>query len=106
MNYFDPDGYQSPTYGLTYYDGYGYNFYNGHKGYYEYSRPPIASTGPAWSPAIFMIYLACFSAVLLVFIFMQYYWLTSSSEDSEGQGQPSLKNKIIDFKAQLSRSQS
>jgi hypothetical protein len=33
-------GYKSTLYGLTYYDGYGYNYYSGNYGYYEYSRPP------------------------------------------------------------------
>ena len=39
-NYLDEKGYYSTFYELTYYDGYGYNFYTGAKGYYEYSRPP------------------------------------------------------------------
>ena len=30
-------GYNSTTYGKTYYDGYGYNYYYGGYGYYEYA---------------------------------------------------------------------
>lgn len=36
LNYF-PYGYYSLTYRLIYYDGYGFNFYYGQYGYYEYS---------------------------------------------------------------------
>jgi hypothetical protein len=36
-NYYTKTGYFSPTYSLTYYDGYGYNFYYGKYGYYEFS---------------------------------------------------------------------
>ena len=39
-NHLNPSGYKSKVYGLTYYDGYGYNYYTGNYGYYEYSRPP------------------------------------------------------------------
>ena len=52
--YFRPAGfvavtwYYSPTYGLRYNDGYGYNFYYGGYGYYEYSDLDIVvkSSGP------------------------------------------------------------
>ena len=40
MAYYYAPGYTSLLYGLTYYDGYGYNFYYGGYGYYEYSIPP------------------------------------------------------------------
>jgi hypothetical protein len=36
-NYYNAAGYNSTTYGLVYYDGYGYNFYYKTYGYYEYS---------------------------------------------------------------------
>ena len=36
-NYYNPVGYYSTTYLIIYYDGYGYNFYYGTNGYYEYS---------------------------------------------------------------------
>ena len=41
-------GYKSKLYGLTYYDGYGYNYYTNNYGYYEYSRPPVSGVGPPW----------------------------------------------------------
>ena len=34
-------GYYSLLYGRIYYDGYGYNFYYGQYGYYEYSTNPV-----------------------------------------------------------------
>jgi len=40
-NYFNKKGYKSIVYGKTYYDGYGFNYYNGNYGYYAYSRPPL-----------------------------------------------------------------
>jgi len=39
--YYAFDGYYSDTYQLEYYDGYGYNFYSGKYGYYEYSCEPV-----------------------------------------------------------------
>jgi hypothetical protein len=35
--YYNALGYYSTTFLLIYYDGYGYNFYYGEYGYYEYS---------------------------------------------------------------------
>ena len=39
--------YYSALYGLKYNDGYGYNFYSGEYGYYEYSVNPSAPTSGA-----------------------------------------------------------
>lgn len=39
-NYYNSLGYYSITYGVKYYDGYGYNFYYATYGYYEYSVHP------------------------------------------------------------------
>ena len=36
-DYYNKAGYYSTTFSLVYYDGYGYNFYYGDYGYYEYS---------------------------------------------------------------------
>ena len=83
MDYHNPDGYYSETYGLTYYDGYGYNYYTHALGYYEYSRPPLDATGPGWNQNIFLIYLGAFSAILLVFIALQYRYLTAPDEEPE-----------------------
>jgi hypothetical protein len=40
-NYYNSKGYYSTTYSMKYYDGYGYNFYYGDYGYYEYSTNPV-----------------------------------------------------------------
>ena len=60
---------------MTYYDGYGYNYYTGSYGYYEYSRPPIESTGPPWELAKFFIIFAIAAAILIVFIGSYVYCL-------------------------------
>ena len=73
LDYVNPSGYKSELYGQTYYDGYGYNFYNGNYGYYEYSRPPSSTPGPPWSAGTFAIFLGTFTGVLLLFIAMQYF---------------------------------
>tara|TARA_B110000285_G_C15001969_1_gene551885 strand:+ start:580 stop:816 length:237 start_codon:yes stop_codon:yes gene_type:complete len=49
-DFYNKKGYFSPVYKISYYDGYGYNFYSGAYGYYEYSRPPInIGTDVQWS---------------------------------------------------------
>jgi len=49
-DYYNKKGYFSPVYKISYYDGYGYNFYTSAYGYYEYSRPPInIGTDVQWS---------------------------------------------------------
>ena len=53
---------------MTYYDGYGYNFYNGNYGYYEYSRPPTVTAGPPWDAGTFAIFLTVFLVLLGAFI--------------------------------------
>ena len=47
-NYYNEAGYLSTDYKATYYDGYGYNFYNGNYGYYEFSRPPTEIKPGTW----------------------------------------------------------
>lgn len=37
MNYYNAVGYYSTVFLIVYYNGYGYNFYYGQYGYYEYS---------------------------------------------------------------------
>lgn len=50
VNYYSAVAYYSVTYGLMYYDGYGYNFYYNTYGYYEYSDHPDEPAGgiPWW----------------------------------------------------------
>jgi len=71
-NYLDEAGYYSAFYELTYYDGYGYNFYTGAKGYYEYSRPPPSSSGSQWSASRFVTTLSIMTGVLALFSFIFY----------------------------------
>ena len=68
---------------MTYYDGYGYNFYTGAYGYYEYSRPPINNSGPAWEVSTFFTFLGVFVGALLLFIFSYYKALTWQEDPEE-----------------------
>jgi hypothetical protein len=57
-NYYNKIGYYSTTFLLIYYDGYGYNFYYGEYGYYEYSvnESRGGSSGSLWAliPVVFI----------------------------------------------------
>lgn len=75
-DYFNDKGYVSKYYGKTYFDGYGYNYYNGNYGYYEYSRPPVTDTGPQWLVGTFFLFLIVFVVLLIIFIISYYYILT------------------------------
>ena len=77
-DYFNKAGYKSKYYGLTYYDGYGYNYYTGAYGYYEYSRPPIDSTGPLWKVDKFFIVFSICLAILICFT--GGYWYNLETE--------------------------
>ena len=44
-NYYNAAGYYSTVFLVVYYDGYGYNFYYGDYGYYEYSVNEKESSG-------------------------------------------------------------
>ena len=65
---FNKAGYLSPVYGKTYYDGYGYNYYNGNYGYYEYSRPPLSGVGPPWEIGSFFTMFGTFIAIIAAFV--------------------------------------
>lgn len=57
----NPSGYYSSTFMLTYYDGYGYNYYFATYGYYDYSvnpRDPNAEGGGGG--LIFLLIIICF----------------------------------------------
>ena len=50
-DYYNSNGYYSNVFLLVYYDGYGYNFYYGDFGYYEYSlneAPPGVTPTPVY----------------------------------------------------------
>ena len=63
-------GYTSKVYGMTYYDGYGYNYYTGDYGYYEYSRPPVSGVGPPWEISQFFAIFGSFIAIIAAFVFI------------------------------------
>jgi hypothetical protein len=64
-DYYNEEGYYSETYSLKYYDGYGYNFYYGEYGYYEYSvNPSDVTKGKRFST-----FLISGAALYLVLIF-------------------------------------
>lgn len=65
---FDPEGYYSYEYGLKYYDGYGYNYYNQNKGYYEYSRPPSPGPSIGFDLQRFILTLGCMVGILAFFV--------------------------------------
>ena len=51
-------GYYSPIYSRQYYDGYGYNFYYGQYGYYEYSVNPRRASSLA-AEILYLLILLC-----------------------------------------------
>ena len=69
-NHLNSKGYKSKVYGLTYYDGYGYNTYTGNYGYYEYSRPPQNQIGPPWEVNKFFTIFGSFVAIISAFVFI------------------------------------
>ena len=63
-------GYKSAYYGMTYYDGYGYNYYTGNYGYYEYSRPPISGTVTPCEVKMFFTLFGTFVAFIIALVFL------------------------------------
>lgn len=55
-DYYNATGYYSEVYLMTYYNGYGYNFYYGEYGYYEYSVNAYTAEG---SSAGWFTFLLC-----------------------------------------------
>ena len=51
---------------MVYFDGYGYNFYYGNYGYYEYSRPPSLMDVPQWDATKFAIYLTVMVGIIII----------------------------------------
>lgn len=84
---------------MTYYDGYGYNFYNGAYGYYEYSRPPVNNSGPPWKVEAFLTFLGVFVGALLLFIFAYYKALTWQGPEEE---EVAAKKERSGFKDKMS----
>ena len=65
-DYYNKDGYYSQVHKKIYYDGYGYNFYNGQYAYYEYSPNPASGivTPVKWILTVFMVLLIPLSGVM------------------------------------------
>ena len=53
-NWWADEGYYSPTYLATYFDGYGYNFFTGEKGYYQDS---ISATPDTDGISFFIVFI-------------------------------------------------
>jgi len=51
---------------MIYYDGYGYNFYYGQYGYYEYSVNDEESSG--WVAAVFVPLFFCCAICIICFL--------------------------------------
>ena len=73
INYYNPIGYYSTVFLLVYYDGYGYNFYYGTYGYYEYSvnqqPPPNRSGGGTGGIIVAIIFGICCCGCIMVIMF-------------------------------------
>ena len=97
-NYFNKKGYKSIVYGKTYYDGYGFNYYNGNYGYYAYSRPPLYDTGPYWEMGKFFIVFAFFLAVIAAFTTLYYMCdtgrISCCKKNKEENNNDSLKKSL------------
>ena len=63
-DYYNATGYYSEVYLMTYYNGYGYNFYYGEYGYYEYSVNAYTAEGSSagWS-AFLLCGFCCFKPI-------------------------------------------
>ena len=70
--YYNAEGYYCADYDTKYYDGYGYNFYNGNYGYYEYSRPPPPGIGKPWDITYFFQTFAGMIVCLIAFTITYY----------------------------------
>ena len=69
-NYYNAIGYYSTVFLIVYYDGYGYNFYYGRYGYYEYSvnQRPESSAGSAIGSLIGCL-CCCIVVGVVVYLF-------------------------------------
>lgn len=72
--FLDEQGYYSSFYETTYYDGYGYNFYTGTKGYYEYSRGTSLNIGAQYDYSQFLKTLSSMCGIIGFFAFAYYYY--------------------------------
>ena len=78
-DFYNENGYTSTTYGETYYDGYGYNFFNGNTGYYEWSRHPPKLSSGGWSVSSFLTTLSGMIVFLSLYTWLYYYLETKES---------------------------
>ena len=63
-DYYNATGYYSEVYLMTYYNGYGYNFYYGEYGYYEYSVNAYTAEGSSAGWSTFLLCgFCCFKPI-------------------------------------------
>jgi hypothetical protein len=74
-DYYNPNGYYSKTYLLVYYDGYGYNFFTGAYGYYEYSINAMSEEEALKLAKKVMISAVCFLLTLVVLVLIRIKYL-------------------------------
>ena len=70
---------------MTYYDGYGYNFYYKNYGYYEFSRSPAKGSGEKWSFVEFIKVFIGLTALLAIYGWVYYCLETKSSNKTNSQ---------------------
>jgi len=78
-DYYNAKGYKSSTYLMTYYDGYGYNFYYTNYGYYEFARSPAKVSGEKWSFLEFIKVFLGLTALLAIYGWVYYCLETKGS---------------------------
>ena len=67
---------------MTYYDGYGYNFYYTNNGYYEFSRAPPKGSSDKWSFTEFIKVFCGLSALLVLYGWIYYCLETKSASNT------------------------
>ena len=71
-NYYNAAGFYSTVYLMNYYDGYGYNFYYGTYGYYEYSVHPESHMGTVWMGIVLLV-MFCVIPICYVLYMTKYH---------------------------------
>ena len=71
-NYYNEEGYYSSLYGQQYFDGYGYNYYYGNYGYYEYSRPHTLQKSSEFEISTFLKTLGFMVLGLTLYVLIYY----------------------------------
>lgn len=84
-DYYNPYGYYSTYYQEKFYDGYGYNFYYGNTGYYEYSRPPVTPVMIKFDIVEFIYVFGYLMAIIIVYALITYFfwWKQNNKEKKQ-----------------------